>query len=81
LQEKQRQIDNEKPGAENLPVGVLVSNDKDNFPRSLRSKKNRSQLLDDPKLNGWSQADWLSWLDLVAVAGCTLPVRAILSMA
>lgn len=67
MQEKQCAIDNDEPGADNMQVGVLVSNDKDNFSRSLRSKKNRSQLLDDPKLNGWSQADWLGWLDLVAV--------------
>lgn len=53
-------------GAESLKTGVLVSNDRDNFSRSLRTKRNLAQFLDDPNLAKWLQPDWLAWLDLVA---------------
>ena len=53
-------------GAGNVTAGFLISNDRDNFARGARSKRNRPLVLDDPKTKGWLQADWLSWLDVVA---------------
>jgi hypothetical protein len=59
---------------EALTAGFLISNDRDNFSRCTRAKKNRPQILDDPVLTGWKQADWLAWFDLVAV-GVTARTR------
>jgi hypothetical protein len=72
--DKQAKVAEGVVGADEWPVGLIVSNACDNFSRSLRSKRNLPQLLDDPNLTLWKQADWLAWLDLVAV-GATSSTR------
>jgi hypothetical protein len=58
-----------------VKTGFVVSNGRDNFSRSLHTKLNLPQLLDDPmNLSKWKQPDWLAWLDLVA-RGATASTR------